>query len=228
MTSSGPEAPIRILLVDDHRAMRAGLRILLQSHPRFEVVGEAEDRGQALAQAESGHPDIVLLDLDLAGSSSLDFLPDLLRTAPSARVIILTGNREPEVHLRAVETGAMGILLKEKSVDVIFNAVEKVHAGEVWVDRSLMAKVLTNQKNRDEVPDEDALRISTLSQREREIVDLVGQGIKNEQIADRLFISEGTLRRHLATIFEKLELNSRLDLVFYAFRHGLAELPKKD
>jgi len=223
-----PEKPIRILLIDDHVVVRAGLRLIIQSRPDMTIVGEAGDRDDALALAASEHPDIVLLDLDLGGDSGMALIAELTRTAGDARIIILTGLRDPEAHRQAVLRGAMGIVKKEKAAEVLISAIERVHAGEAWLDPSLMAGVLTEmaRSTKPKKTDPEAAKIYSLTNREREVVALIGEGIKNKEIADRLFISETTVRHHLTSIFDKLGVADRVELLIYAFRHGLAKPPQ--
>ena len=222
-----PSLPIRVLLIDDHAVVRTGLRMLLESQPGLSVVGEAGNRGEALTLAAQVRPDILLLDLDLGEENGLEFLPDLLAAAPEAHVLVLTGVQDPETHQRAIRLGAVGLVLKERAAGVLFRAIERVHAGEVWLDRSLLAKVLgemtPNTPPASRNP--ETAKIATLTPREREVVALVGEGLKNKQIADRLYVSETTVRHHLTSIFAKLGVADRLSLVVYAYRYGLASLP---
>ena len=134
--------PIRVLLVDDHPVVRAGLAMVIESHEGLEIVGEAQNRAQAIALAEHQQPDIILLDLDLGGESGLDLLPELLEAAKETRVLILTGLRDREAHRRAIRLGAMGVIFKDKANEVIISAIMSAHAGEVWIDRSLMKDLL--------------------------------------------------------------------------------------
>jgi DNA-binding NarL/FixJ family response regulator len=218
---------IRILIIDDHVIVRAGLRMLIENHEGMIVVGEAGTRVDALAMAGQDQPDIILLDLDIGGESGLDFLRDLLGTATQARVLVLTGMRDPEAHRRAVHLGAMGLVLKDKAAEVLIKAIQKVHAGEVWLDRSLTASVLAEMSQADQTgrADPEAERIRSLTSREREIVGLVCEGLKNKQIGDRLFISEATVRNHLTSILSKLELSDRFELALYSYRQHLAKPP---
>ena len=220
--------PIRVLLIDDHAVVRTGLRMLIESRSGMRVVGEAANRSDALAATAREQPDIILLDLDLGGSSSLDFLPELLSAAATARVLTLTGVRDPELHRRAVRLGVMGVVVKEKAAEVLLRAIEKVHAGEVWLERAMITRVLREMTRRDEPTqtDPEAAKIATLTAREREVIALIGEGLKNQQIARRLFISETTVRHHLTAIFAKLGVADRLELVIYAYRHGLAKPPR--
>jgi two-component system nitrate/nitrite response regulator NarL len=121
--------------------------------------------------------------------------------------------------------GAMGVVLKEHAAEVLIKAINKVHQGEVWLDRSMMGTVLDEMTQAPEIDPEGA-RIASLSDREREVIALIAEGLKNKQIAQRLFISETTVTHHLSSIFSKLDVSDRLELIIYAFRHGLAQLPR--
>jgi DNA-binding NarL/FixJ family response regulator len=226
MSGSAEEA-IRILIVDDHVIVRAGLRMLLENHEGMVVVGEAGSRLEALAITTDQQPDIILLDLDIGGENGLDFLRELLDAARGARVLVLTGVRDPESHRRAVHLGAMGLVFKDKAAEVLIKAIQKVHAGEVWLDRSLTASVLSEMLQADQTKkvDPEAEKIGSLTSREREIVGLVCEGLKNKQIGDRLFISEATVRNHLTSILAKLGLSDRFELALYSYRQHLAKPP---
>ena len=220
--------PIRILMIDDHAMLRAGLRMIIESHIGMVVVGEAENRRESLAAIAHETPDIILLDLDLGDENGLDLLPELITAAPDARIILLTGLRDPEVQRRAILLGAMGVVSKQKAADTVIRAIEKVYAGEVWLDRAMIASILNDRVNPNIAPEQnvEAPRIAKLTEREREVIRLIGEGIKNRQIAERMYISEATVRHHLTSVFAKLGVTDRFELVIYAFQHGLAKLPQ--
>ena len=220
--------PIRILIVEDHVIVRAGLRMLLESQPDLRVVGEAGTCADALTVTTREQPDLILLDLDLSGEMALASIPDLLAAAPQTRILILTGVRDLELHRQAVRLGALGLVVKDKATEVLLQAIAKVHAGEVWLERTMIARVLGDITRARRAPavDREVAKIATLTDREREVITLVGEGLRNKQIADRLAISETTVRHHLTAIFAKLEVTDRLELVIYAYRHGLATLPR--
>jgi two-component system, NarL family, nitrate/nitrite response regulator NarL len=222
------DRPIRILMIDDHAVLRAGLRMIIESHKGMVVVGEAENRRESLAAIANEIPDIILLDLDLGDENGLDLLPELIAAVPDARIILLTGLRDPEVQRRAILLGAMGLVSKQKAADTVIRAIEKVYAGEVWLDRAMIASILNDRVNTSVAPDQnvETLRIAKLTEREREVIWLIGEGIKNRQIAARMYISEATVRHHLTSIFAKLGVADRFELVIYAFQHGLAKLPQ--
>jgi two-component system, NarL family, nitrate/nitrite response regulator NarL len=218
---------IKIVIVDDHAVMSAGLRMIIEREPLMRVVGEASDGAEAIRLVFATQPNIILLDLDLGDESGLDLMPKLLGAAPNARVILLTGLRDPEVHRRGVLLGAMGVVLKEKSIDTVIRAVEKVHAGEVWLDRTMLASILNTRAVAVGAREQQsvAARIATLTEREREVIKLLGRGFRNKRIAEELIISEATVRHHLTSIFAKLGVADRFELVIFAYRHGLAEIP---
>src|SRR5215216_4087689 len=220
--------PIRILMIDDHALLRAGLRMIIESHMGMTVVGEAENRSGALAAIAHTPPDIILLDLDLGDENGLDLLPELLTNAPDARIILLTGLRDSEIQRRAILQGAMGLVSKQKAADTVIRAIEKVYAGEVWLDRAMIASILNDRITNSGAVEQqgNAPQIGKLTDREREVIRLIGEGIKNRQIAERLYISEATVRHHLTSVFAKLGVADRFELVIYAFQHGLAKLPQ--
>jgi len=213
------------MLVDDHTVMRLGLRLLIENQQGLTVVGEASGRTDALEVAEREQPDIILLDLTLPGTDGIDLIAELLAVAEKARILILTGVLEPEAHTRAMRLGAMGVVLKEKAPEVLIKAIEKVHQGEIWLDRALVANVFSERLRAREARrnDPEAAKVATLTGREREVIALVGEGLRNKQVADRLFISEGTVRNHLTTVFGKLEVSDRFELLMYAYKHGIAK-----
>lgn len=218
---------IRLLLIDDHRVVREGLRMLIESHPGFKIIGEADNGTAALEILEKNGVDIILLDLDLGPENGLDLLPQLLAVAEKAKVLVLTGTRSEENHRRAILLGAMGIVQKERASDHLIKAIQKVFDGEVWYDRtkmgSVFADMLSSGKNKDLSSDE--AKIATLTDRELQVIHLIALGLKNKPIGEELFISETTVRHHLTSVFGKLGVGSRLELIIYAFKHGLAKVP---
>ncbi len=221
---------IRILVVGKLAIARAGLRLLIESHERLTVIGEAGTSAEALSMISRERPDIVLLDADPELESVLDLLPDMLLAGTEAmRVIILTNQPEPEFQQRALRLGTSGIVSRDKTPSVLFKAIEKVNEGEVWFERAMMASALgeMSRTNGAKEIDIEVTRIATLSKREHEVVVLIGEGLKNKQIADRLFVSETTVQHHLSSIFAKLAVSDRLELVIYAYRQGLVKLPRQ-
>jgi DNA-binding NarL/FixJ family response regulator len=215
---------IRILLVDDHKTMLWGLERLIQAEgPGFALVGSASDGAVATALCAELVPDIVLLDLDLKGSSSLDFLPALVENS-CTRVVILSANRDQATLATAVKLGARGVVSKEAPTEDVLAAIRKVHGGELWLDQTLMQVLLGQLVAPAPKADPEAQRIATLTTREREVIGLIvqGKGAMNKDLAERIFISERTLRNHLTTIYQKLGVANRLELYVYATKHSLS------
>lgn len=217
------EKSIRILLVDHHTVVREGLRMLIENHPHLAVVGEAGNKEQALAEMARTQPHLVLMDLDLGSENGLDFINELFFLDDTLRVLILTGVRDAEIHRKAVKSGAMGVVMKDRPAEVLIKAIEKVYLGEVWLDHTTMAKVLTDARRSraPQKPDLELLKIESLTDREREVIALVAEGLGTGQLAKRLFISEKTVRNHLSSIYSKLDVSDRLELALYAARHSL-------
>ena len=219
------QKPISIMIVDDHVVIRSGLRMLIEHDQRMQVVAQAGNRTEALERAMSERPDVIILDLVLGDDDGLSFLPELCQASPESRVLVLTGVQNPDSHRRAIRRGAMGIVLKEHAADQLLKAIMKVYEGEVWIERSMMGSMI-QEFNKPQMVDPELTKIESLTDREREVIALVGEGLKNKQVGERLFISETTVTHHLSSVFSKLEVSDRLELIIYAFRHGLAKMPE--
>jgi two-component system, NarL family, nitrate/nitrite response regulator NarL len=216
--------PIKIMLIDDHVSIRDGLRILIEGQPNFTVVSEARNIEEARQKFNQAKPDLVLLDLDLRGESGLDLISEF--TKGGARVLVLTGLRDQEQHQLCLRLGASGLVQKEQTANVLLKAIERVNEGEIWFDRTMMSNVLSNVlQGRDNNIDPETSKIAALTNREREVITLICTGLKNKQIAEKLFISDTTVRHHLTSIFSKLGVSDRLELVIYSYKHGLAKPP---
>src|SRR5262249_38531902 len=142
MTNATSQNPVRLLIVDDHKLFGAGLRMLIDAEPGMKVVGEAHNKAEALRLAVSEKPNLILLDIDLGGSDGLELLPELRETVREAKVLIVTGVKDQQAHRRAARLGAMGLVMKGHTPEVLLKAIKKVHQGEVWLDRSMMSAVL--------------------------------------------------------------------------------------
>jgi len=219
---------IRVVIIDDQMLFRVGIQSLMDKGKALTCVGDAGSRSEALAVIERTQPDVILLDMNLRGECALDFLPDLLATNGGAKVLMLTGNRDEGLQRKAMRMGARGLVMKDQSFDVLAKAIERVYAGEMWLDRSMTAAVIEELSRRQEAQktNPDAAKIETLTEREREVITAVGEGLKNKEIGERLFISDITVRHHLTSIYSKLEVSDRLELIIYAYRHGLVPIPR--
>lgn len=219
--------PIRILLIDDHMIIREGLRDLISGRPGMKVVGDAGTREEALRLASAEQPDVVVLDLDLGKDSGIELLPELLRVATDASVIILTGTRDVEQRDRAIELGAKGVVLKENGAMELLSAIEKVyHTGDYWLEPGATRRLFDKRRAREQEqrPDPEATKIASLTPTERELIAYIGEGLDNREIAARMHVAESTVRNNLTRIYDKLEIKGgRLGLLVYAYRHGLVK-----
>ena len=214
--------PIRVVVIEPQALLLAAFRLLLESHPGLVVIGEATDHDEALAVVEREQPDVIVLDLDVSDAPPLELIAGLLKVAPDARVVTLTGANDAALDREAVRHGAVGLIGKAQRADVLFRAIEKVHAGEAWIDRRTVANVHRELTRRSAAPDAEDAKMAALTSREREVSSLVAEGLKNRQIAARLSIAEATVRHHLTSIFAKFGVEDRLGLVVHVYRHGLA------
>lgn len=215
---------IRVFVIDDHAHLRLGVKSDLAAHEDVEFVGEAGGRREAVEGVAANQPDVILLDLDLGDVSGLELIPELRAASPRSRVLILTGLTDEAAHLRAYRAGALGLVLKGRALEELVPAIRKVGAGELWFDKTLVKNLLDDAGSDGASPEESA-KIKTLTKQEREVVALVGEGLRNKQIGERLSIAEGTVKQHLSTIFGKLGVTDRFALIMYAYRHGLARPP---
>ena len=217
------EKTIRVMLIDDHKTMLWGLARLIEGEEaRMAVVGTASSCDEALAQIGQLAPDVILLDLDLGGKCAIDILPALLENGVS-RALILTGTREQAKLDQAVLHGARGVVRKDASAEQVLKAIEKVHQGELWLDHEMLGRVFGELMHLIAAGklDPEAEKKATLTTKERKIVDTIVEesGALNKTLAQRLFISEHTLRNHLTSIYQKLGVSNRLELYVYAVKH---------
>jgi DNA-binding NarL/FixJ family response regulator len=232
--SSGVGTPskskIRIVVADDHPIFRDGLCRLLALEEDFEVVAQAQDGRQVLDVLQQHEPDILLLDLKMPGLDGLATLQRLQIAKNKTRVIVLTASDDKNEFVQAMKLGTSGIVLKQTATELLIKSIRKVHAGEIWLDSHTTAAVIRQFVANDEAPTMAAppqapptreRERSPLSQREREIVALVAQGFKNKEMAEKMFISEQTVKNHLHNIFDKLGVSDRLELALYAIHNNL-------
>jgi DNA-binding NarL/FixJ family response regulator len=210
--------PIRLILADDHPIVLQGLQRLFSSHEEFDVVSSCEDGVRAIEAVRTHRPDVLVLDLKMPGKNGLDVLGALAAEGLDCRTVLLTAALGDDEAVDALRLGAMGVVLKESSPEVLLECVRRVHRGEQWLDHDTMSRAVGRVLRRESAKREAA---GALTPREIEIVQLVAQGLRNKVIADRLSISEGTVKIHLHNIYEKLGVDGRLELVLYAQMKGL-------
>jgi two-component system response regulator NreC len=209
---------IRVVIVDDHAILRAGLRRVLEAEPDIEVVGEAESADRAVFEAISGQPDIVLMDVMMPGKTGIEGMPAVLTAVPDVKVLVLSMQDDPYYVREAFAAGAAGYVLKEAADSEVVGAVRAVAAGERYVHPALGARLVAADAEERRRADEDPL-----SDREREVLRLLALGHTNQEIASSLYISVRTAETHRAHIMQKLRLKSRAELVRYALDNGLIE-----
>ena len=215
---------IRILIADDHPIVRDGLKKLLALESDFEIAGEAGDGREVLDKVRRLDPDILLLDLRMPNLDGLLTLEGLQHSNTRARVIVLTASDDKDEFVQAMKLGCRGILLKQSDPDLIVKSIRKVHAGEIWLDSHTTAAVMHQFSKvgpASHGPASIGRERNPLSTREREIVALIAQGYKNKEMAEKMFISEQTVKNHLHNIFDKLGVSDRLELALYAIHKGM-------
>jgi DNA-binding NarL/FixJ family response regulator len=209
-------APIRVMLVDDHGVVRRGLRGFFDLVDDIDVVGEAEDGRQAIQRAAEVAPDVVLMDLLMPNVDGLTAIAEIKRAQPEIEIVALTSFIEEEKVTAALEAGATGYLLKDAEAEEVAAAVRAAHAGEVRLDPEV-ARLLAQRLRRRPEPE----LVEPLTEREKEVIALLGKGASNKEIATELFITERTARTHVSNILGKLGLASRTQAALYAVEHKL-------
>lgn len=209
---------LRILLVDDHTLIRKGLRALIAGWEGFEVAGEAKDGEEALELALKLRPDIILMDIYMPRLNGLEATRRLKTLLPESKVVILTVDDNPETLMAALEAGAKGYLLKTVEPQQLYFLLQEVARGEMSLTLTLIEKLLPRLTR--------TPALNSLSAREKEVLELVAQGFTNREIAQRLYISENTVKNHLRSILEKLQTKNRLQAVQYALQQGWIKAPK--
>ncbi len=217
-----PSTAIRLVLVDDQAMIRSGLRLLLESEPGIEVVGEAGSGGEALEVCHWGRPDVVLMDVQRPGMDGLEATRRLVASEPRPRVVVLTTFDLDEYLFGALRAGASGFLLKNAPADELIDAVRVVARGDALLAPSVTSRVIASFATR-RVPPEEARRLAALTEREREVLVLVARGLSNAEVADRLVLGEATVKTHLSNVFAKLGLRDRVEAVIFAYESGLIE-----
>jgi DNA-binding NarL/FixJ family response regulator len=211
---------IRVLVADDHAIVRKGICALLETEPDIGVVGEAQDGQQVVAEAQRLRPDIILMDLVMPGMDGVEAIRRIRACQPEVRILVLTSFSGDDKLFPAIKAGALGYLLKESGPEELIRAIRQVHGGESALQPSIARKVLQGLCQ----PASQGPAADVLTDREVEVLRLVALGQTNGEIADRLAISEATVRTHVSNILAKLHLYSRTQAAVYALREGLASL----
>jgi DNA-binding NarL/FixJ family response regulator len=203
---------ISVLIADDHEVVREGLRLSLLRSPQIRVVGEAPDGETAIALTERRRPNVVIMDLRMPGMDGIEATEEILKRVPETAVIVFTAYSERALLSRSLESGAKGYILKEAPHETLLRAIDKVAAGETFVDPALMPNLIQGRDGGD-----------SLTQREREILQLLADGMSNADVAARLFISQETVKSHVRHILVKLEADTRTQAVAIALREAMID-----
>lgn len=214
---------IRLLMVDDHEIVRAGLRMLLQTQPDIEIVAEASNGREAVARARELQPDVVLMDISLPDLDGFEATQQIKRALPQTAVLALTMHESDEYFFRMLQAGASGYVPKKAAPTDLVSAIRTVYEGGVFLYPSLAKSLVQDYLGRVRETD-DRAALDGLTEREQEVLKLIADGLTNQEIAERLTISVKTVERHRANIMSKLNLHSRTELVKYAIRKGLIEV----
>jgi two-component system response regulator NreC len=207
--------PVRLVLVDDHEVVRSGLRRVLEAQPGWSVEAEAGDIERALRAVLGHKPDVLVLDLNLGGVSSIEYIPEFLERSPATRIVVLTMQTEPAYAREAIRAGASGYVLKESAEAELVVAIEAAAKGEIYLTPRVGAMIAAEPISSETDGD--------LTTREEEILRLLALGHTNNEIADQVFLSRRTVETHRANIQRKLDLSTRAELTRYAIEHKLLE-----
>jgi len=210
---------LRILLVDDHEIVRLGLKALLSRYPHFEVIAEARTAQEAIEQTLRLEPDIVVMDIRLPGRNGIEATRDIVEASPATKVIMLTSHADDDVLFDAMSAGSSGYVLKQIGSDDLIRALETVGRGESMLDPALTQKVF--QHVRESARRAEDEYFAALTEQELTILALITEGLTNREIAERVFLSEKTVRNYVSSILSKLALSSRAEAAAYAVRHHI-------
>lgn len=220
--------PIRVVVADDHAVIRQGLRMLLESRPEIEVVGDCENGREALLMVESLKPHVVLMDVVMPGLNGIEATRQVRRASPTTRVVILSGFVDEEQIIGAIRAGASGYLVKNSDVSELVLAIQTVHRGNQYYSAALSEGFDIPELQLQARRPEQRTGIDTLTPREREVLQLIAEGRTNQQVADELVVSIKTVEAHKAHIMDKLKAKSRTDLIRYALKRGIVKLESVD
>lgn len=215
----------RILIIDDHPLFREGIKAIIQSDKRYEVIGEAGDAYQGLKSARKFEPDLAVVDLSLPDISGFDLIRDILKYSPDIRILVLSMHSKVNYIVKAFQAGAFGFISKESAADMLITGIEHTLKGDYFMDTSISQQVI---KKLAELPDKKSVAVvesyDSLTPREQEIMVLVASGMSSHKIADKLFISSKTVDNHRTKIMRKLGVSSVIDLARRAAKIGLIDL----
>ena len=219
---------IRVLIITIHNILCESLGTMVESNGDMCVAGCTSEPDQLSDFNDFDKPNIALIYLSEKGDQTVEIIPRLLKIDPQIRIVAVVGAADVESQTRALQLGAVGIVQKEQNSKLLIGAIRQVHGGETWINQSLLTNLLNNNRQKNKAMDSyESPNVESLTTREKEVIEMIGKGLKNKEIAKYLFISEATVRHHLSSIYGKLYVMDRLNLVIYAYQHNLIQSPQQ-
>ena len=213
---------IKVMLVDDHELIREGIKQIIELESDIDVIAQVGDGREAVELARKNKPDIILLDINMPEMNGIEVLKRLRDLGIESRVIMLTIHNDREYILETMKIGAEGYVLKDSDAEGLVKAIRDVNAGKTYIQPSI-ASLLIENGIKNEL-NEDLEKINSLTKREYEVLTLIAEGLSNKDIADRLFISEKTVKNHVSSIFKKIGVNDRIQAAIFAFKNNIKKL----
>lgn len=215
---------ITVMIADDHVLMRQGIKQILELEDDIDVIAQAGDGEETIEKAVAYNPDVILLDINMPKLNGIEVLRRFKDLGVASKIIMLTIHDDREYLYETMKIGANGYVLKDSDADSLIKAIRDVHIGKTYIQPSIASMLVTEINSKDKSVNEDLLKIKSLSKREYEVLTLVAEGLNNKEIADRLFISEKTVKNHVSNIFKKIDVNDRIQAAIFAFRTNIKKI----
>ena len=215
---------ITVMIADDHVLMREGLKQLLQLEDDIDVIAQAGDGEETIKTALEYEPDVILLDINMPKMNGIDVLRRLKDLGSKSKIIMLTIHEDKEYLLETMKIGANGYVLKDSDADSLIGAIRDVNGGGTYIQPSIASLLVEGISGNDKELNKDLLKIESLTKREYEVLTLIAEGLNNKDIADKLYISEKTVKNHVSSIFKKIEVNDRIQAAIFAFKTNIKKI----
>ena len=215
---------ITVMLADDHVLMRQGIKQILELEDDIDVIAQAGDGEETVEKAVDLNPDVILLDINMPKLNGIEVLRRFKDLGVASKIIMLTIHDDREYLYETMKIGANGYVLKDSDADSLIKAIRDVYIGKTYIQPSIASMLVTEINSKDKSVNKDLLKIKSLSKREYEVLTLVAEGLNNKEIADRLFISEKTVKNHVSNIFKKIDVNDRIQAAIFAFRTNIKKI----
>ena len=215
---------ITVMIADDHVLMRQGIKQILELEDDIDVIAQAGDGEETIEKAVAFNPDVILLDINMPRLNGIEVLRRFKDLGVASKIIMLTIHDDREYLYETMKIGANGYVLKDSDADSLIKAIRDVYIGKTYIQPSIASMLVTEINSKDKSVNKDLLKIKSLSKREYEVLTLVAEGLNNKEIADRLFISEKTVKNHVSNIFKKIDVNDRIQAAIFAFRTNIKKI----